>query len=239
MFIANPNILSKVNLTEVFEYFLDTGADITVVYKKQNNGKDEYINADTLIIDDSGRFVNIGINLGSKPVFNLFMHMILIKKEVFLEIIRAGMETGENIYFKQAVANYKNMYNINSYEFKGHVEYIRGIKSYYNANMNLLNKEIFNELFLEGGTVLTRSEDEPSTFYDTKSRVRNSLIANGCIIEGRVENSILFREVKIGKDAEVKNLFDAGSCYQRKRCTHKHNIRKICYSGRGDKYNRY
>lgn len=205
VFIANPNILSKVNLTEVFGYFLDTGADITVVYKKQNNGKDDHINADTLIVDDNGRFINIGVNLGSKSVFNLFMHMIFIKKEIFLEIIRAGMETGEDLYFKQAMANYKNMYHINSYEFKGYVEYIRGIRSYYSANMNLLNEKIFNELFLEGGTVLTRSEDEPSTFYDTESRVKNSLIANGCIIEGKVENSVLFREVKIGKDAEVKN----------------------------------
>lgn len=203
--IANPNILSKVNLTEVFGYFLNTGADITVVYKKQDNSNNDYINADSLIIDDDGRFVNIGVNLGSKPEFNLFMHMILIKKEIFLEIIRAGMETGGDLHFKQAMMNYRNRYDINSYEFKGHIEYIRGIKSYYDANMNLLNRKIFNELFLKGGTVLTRSEDEPSTFYATKSRVRNSLVANGCIIKGEVENSILFREVKVGKDAIIRN----------------------------------
>ncbi|MFW5648247.1 MAG: glucose-1-phosphate adenylyltransferase subunit GlgD [Candidatus Alkaliphilus sp. MAG34] len=203
--IANPNIISKVNLTKVFEHFLDTGADITVVYKKQRNGDSGYINADSLIIGNDGRFINIGVNLCSKSEFNLFMNMAFIKKGVFLDIVRMVMETGEDIYFKQAIVNYKDMYKINSYEFEGHIEYIRGIKSYYDANMNLLDKKIYKELFLEGGTILTRSRDEPSTFYVTNSKVRNSLVANGCIIEGEVEDSILFRGVKVERNAVVKN----------------------------------
>ena len=68
------------------------------------------------------------------------------------------METGEDLYLKQAVVNYKNMYNINSYEYKGHVEYIRDIKSYYNANMNLLNNEVFNELFLKSSFLKERCQ---------------------------------------------------------------------------------
>ena len=174
--IADPSFLSKINLTEAFEHFLDTGADITVIYKKQNNGNSGYINVDSLIIDSNGKFINIGVNLCSKSEFNLYMHMAFIKKEVFLEIIRMATETGEDLYFRQAMINYKNMYNINSYEFKGHVEYIKGIKSYYNANMNLLNRKIFNEIFLEGGTILTRSRDEPSTFYVSEPKVRNSAV---------------------------------------------------------------
>ncbi len=205
VFIANPNILSKINLTEVFKYFLNTEADITVVYKKQSNGGVDYKDTDNLIIDDNGKFINIGINLGLEPQFNLFMHMYFIRKEVFLQIISIGMETGEWLHFKQLMVNYKDMYDINSYEFKGNVEYIRGIKSYYNANMNLLNNKIFDEIFLKGGTILTRLKDEPSTFYISKPKVRNSLIANGCMIEGEVENSILFKGVKVGKNAVVKN----------------------------------
>lgn len=203
--IANPNILSKVNLTEVFEHFLNTGADITVVYKRQDNGSDDYENIDNLIIDDDGRFVNIGMNLGLEPQFNLLMDMYLIRKEVFLQIISIGMESGEDLYFKQAMVKYKNMYDINSYEFGGHVECIRGIRSYYNANMNMLNDRIFDEIFSKGGTILTRPKDEPSVLYVSKPEVKNSLIANGCIIEGRVENSVLFRAVRVEKNAVVKN----------------------------------
>ncbi|HZK38307.1 MAG TPA: glucose-1-phosphate adenylyltransferase subunit GlgD [Clostridia bacterium] len=205
VFIANPNILSKVNLSEVFEYFLSTRADITVVYKKQENEGNEYRNADNLIIDRDGKLINIGINLGLESKFNLFMHMYFMKKEVFLQIIRAGMETGEDLHLKQAVLNYKNMYDINSYEYKGYVKYIKGIKSYYEANMDLLDNKTFDELFLKGGTILTRSRDEPSTFYISKPKVKNSLIANGCIIEGEVKNSILFRGVRVERNAVVKD----------------------------------
>ena len=53
------------------------------------------------------------------------MHMYFIRKEVFLQIISIGMETGEWLHFKQLMVNYKDMYDINSYEFKGNVEYIR------------------------------------------------------------------------------------------------------------------
>lgn len=202
--IANPNILSKVNLSDVFKHFLNTNADITLVYKKQDSS-DGYINTDNLVIDDEGKFINIGINSGFEPQFNLFMHMYFIKKDVFLQIIDEGMRTGEDLYLKQAIINSKDKYNINSYEYKGYAEYIKGVRSYYNANMALLDSKIFNELFLKGGTILTRSRDEPSTFYDSKSRVKNSLIANGCIIEGEVENSILFRGVKVEKGATVKD----------------------------------
>lgn len=205
VFIANPNILSKVNLSEVFEYFLDTKADITVVYKKQKNEGNEYRNADNLIIDSDGKFINIGINLGLESEFNLFMHMYFMKKEVFLQIIRAGLETGEDLHLQQAVVNYKNMYDINSYEHEGYVKYIKGIKSYYDANMDLLDNEIFNELFLKGGTILTKSKDASSAFYFSKPKVKNSLIANGCTIRGEVENSILFRGVRVEKNAVVKD----------------------------------
>ena len=97
------------------------------------------------------------------------------------------------------------MYDINSYEYKGYVKYIKGIKSYYEANMDLLDNKTFDELFLKGGTILTRSRDEPSTFYISKPKVKNSLIANGCIIEGEVKNSILFRGVRVERNAVVKD----------------------------------
>ena len=99
----------------------------------------------------------------------------------------------------------KDRYKINTYEFKGHVDYIRDIKTYYEANFNLLKKDLSMELFFEGGTIYTKTKDEPSTLYKETANVQNSLIANGCVIEGNVDSSIIFRGVKIGKNAIVKN----------------------------------
>ena len=94
---------------------------------------------------------------------------------------------------------------INSFELTGLVQIVKDPKSYFNANLNLLKKENFNELFCNNGRVMTKTKDEPPTIYREFPKVENSLIANGSDIEGDVENSIIFRGVKIEKGAIVKN----------------------------------
>lgn len=205
VFINHPNFLAKVNLTEAFKFFKESNADITLIYKRQNDPWGEMINCDKIHMDSNGNLINIGINLATEKEFNHFIGMGFIKKSLFMEIVKKSIEKGNANYFKDAMLLNKDRLRINTYEHKGYVESIRNLKSYYEANINLLDKDISRELFFEGGSVYTKSKDEPSTFYKESSNVQNSLIANGCIIEGDVENSIIFRGVKVGKGAIVKN----------------------------------
>lgn len=205
IFIHHPNILAKVDLSHAFDYFRETDADVTLIYKKQKDPLGEYVNTDKMNIDDDGTVLNIGTNLGTEKEFDMYLKMGFIKKEVFMNIIKEGIERGESDNLLEAILMNKDKYKINSYEFKGHVENIRDIKSFYDANMNLFNKEIADELFYKNGAIFTKAKDEPSTLYTESSLVQNSLVANGCVIEGTVENSILFRGVKVKKGAVVKN----------------------------------
>lgn len=202
---ADPNIIAKVNLRKALRYFTDSNADITLIYREVNDSSGEMINYDKIHLDKEGNFTNLGENLGIEKCFKHFLGMAFIKKDVFIKIIVDAMEKGNIDYFRDSIMEYKNEYKINTYEFKGHVEVIRNLKSFYDANLNLLEKDVSQELFFEGGHILTKSKDEPSSLYTEESNVQNSLIANGCIIEGQVENSIIFRGVKIGKGAIVKN----------------------------------
>ena len=104
-----------------------------------------------------------------------------------------------------AILDNKDMYNVQTYEHKGHIENIRDVKTFYDANLNLLKYKISQELFFQGGQIYTKAKDEPSTLYKNGSNVQNSIIANGCIVEGTVENSVIFRGVKIGKGVVVRN----------------------------------
>lgn len=205
IFMNQPNFLAKVDLSKAFAHFKSTDADITIIYKKERDPWGDLINSHKVHIDEEGNLINIGINLATEMEFNHFIGMLFIKKEVFMEIIKKSIEKGDAIYFKDALLLNKDRYKINTYEHKGHVESIRNLKTFYDANLNLLNRDISRELFYDGGAVFTKSKDEPSTLYTESSNVQNSLIANGCIIEGDVENSIIFRGVKIGKGAIVKN----------------------------------
>lgn len=205
VFINHPNIIAKVDLDKAFKHFINSGADITLIYKKQYDPTGELINCDKIHLNKNGELLNLGLNLATEKKFNHFLGMGFVKKDVFLNIIKDSIEKGNARFFKEAMLTYKNKYKINTFEFEGHVETIRNLKSFYDANLNLLNKDISKELFFKGGAIFTKSKDEPSTYYSESSNVQNSLIANGCIIEGNVENSIIFRGAKIGKGAIVKN----------------------------------
>ena len=79
------------------------------------------------------------------------------------------------------------------------------IKMYYKCNMELLDPDICCQLFVDGGKIYTKVKDEPPAKYNDEAEVRNSIIADGCIIEGSVENSVLFRGVTVKKGAVIKN----------------------------------
>ena len=91
------------------------------------------------------------------------------------------------------------------YGFDGYVKIIDGIQSYFEANMDLLKKENRKALFSNEKPVFTKVKDDVPAIYGLDSQASNSLIADGCVIEGTVENSVLFRGVHIGKGAVVKN----------------------------------
>jgi len=94
---------------------------------------------------------------------------------------------------------------INAYE---HAVYTRGVDSllsYYRANLDILHAEYGSQVFSMDRPVLTQTRDEVPTFYTNQADVSNSLIANGCLIEGKVENSIIFRGVKVKRGAIVRN----------------------------------
>ncbi len=203
--LVRPNYLGTVNLDDAYNFFKESGADVTLIYKRQIDPWGEHINCDKLHLKKDGSLINIGLNLGTEQDFNMYVGMTIMKKEAFIKIVKTSTEKGDASFLKYALLNQKDNFKINSFEFDGHVENIKNLKSYYDANLNLLNRKVSQELFFDRGTVFTKPKDEPSTLYTETAIVHNSLIANGCIIEGMVENSIIFRGVHVGKGAIVKN----------------------------------
>ena len=108
--------------------------------------------------------------------------------------------------------NYKKKLRIIGYEYEGLFEKIDSVKSYYDANMRLLDPDYFDEIFYEGGRVYTKTKDEPSTFYTKTGESVNSLSANGAYIDGSVTNSLIFRGVVIEEGAVVKNSIIMQKC---------------------------
>lgn len=205
VFYAHPDVITKVDLDHAFKKFIETDADITLIYKEQVDPKGELINVDKLHLNKAGELINIGLNLGTENVFNQYLGMGFMKKSVLMNLVKVATEKGIANLLKEAMLLQKHRLKINTYEYKGYLQTIRNLETYYKASMDLLDPKVYKDLFFKDGLVYTKAKDEPPTIYRDNSNVENSLIANGCVIEGIVEDSILFRGVKVGKGAIVKN----------------------------------
>lgn len=210
--LSRSYMICNVNYADAFKYHKETGADITIIYKEMENNHQKFLNCDTLNLDKNNKVLSIGRNTGKTRFYNMSMEMYIMKKELLLEIIQNSISTGDSEYLKQAVfLNMKNL-KVNGFPFSGHLSCVNSIQNYYKTNMELLDLETSKELFHKNGLIYTKINNEPPTKYTDSSRVVNSLIANGCVIEGVVENSIIGRGVKIKRDAVVKDSIIMRKC---------------------------
>lgn len=132
------------------------------------------------------------------------LQMYILSTKLLLDLISDKEKTGLGT-LTDVINQHKNQLTICEYEFTGYTAVIDSITSYYKHSMDMLKPAIWSEIFLKSRPILTKAMDEPPTKYGKDSKVKNSLIANGCNIEGHVENSIIFRGVHVGKDTVIKN----------------------------------
>lgn len=129
----------------------------------------------------------------------------MIKKQLLIDLIKNCIEYDEYDFLKDIVkANLINL-KVQGYRYTGYMPFIHSLETYHASNMEFLNPEILRHFFYDSWEVFTKIKHEAPAEFTNSSKVSNSLIANGCIIEGTVENSIIFRGVKVKKGAVVKN----------------------------------
>lgn len=210
--VTSSNMVCNIDYEAAIKQHKETGADITVIYKSSDNCTEDFYQCNTLNLDGSGRVTGFDINSGKKNESNISMEMYIMKKSLFLDIVHTCVSRGDCDYLRDAV--YKNIdkFKVYGYRYDGFLACINSIQSYYKANMQLLDLEISKELFFKHGLIYTKVKDEPPAKYNENARVVNSLVANGSIIDGNVENSIIFRTVKIHKGATVKNSIIMQNC---------------------------
>nr|WP_279325991.1 sugar phosphate nucleotidyltransferase [Bacillus sp. FJAT-47783] len=131
------------------------------------------------------------------------LQMYLLKTDFLMDL----MTQSEYSNFKTLhdVVNRPDQFTICQYDHKGYAAVIDSIESYFTHSLELLHSEIWQSLFLKDRPIFTKVKDEPPTRYGKMAEIQKSFVANGCIIEGKVENSIIFRGVHIGKGTVVKN----------------------------------
>ncbi len=209
-------VMSDTNLAVNFDFkamvdaHIASGADVTVAYneqelpesllKSQSNDKGFYYTFD---IDD-GRITKIYVNDKEPGIQNFSMNIYVVERELLIDMVNTAFVRGQQFFERDVLLAQLNKLNVQAYKYDGYVARISGMKSYFDENMKLLDDHNLDALF-SGAPIYTKIRDDNPTRYIEGARVQNVMAADGCVIEGEVENSVLFRGVKIAKGAKVKN----------------------------------
>ncbi len=210
--LCDTNIAVSFDFEEFIQYHIDHGADVTVAYTVQEL-PESALKARQMIPGcmyytfdiDGDNVTDIYINPQELGIQNFGMNIYCIDREQLIKIIRESYMRG-GVYFERDIL--QRMIELNetkvvAYRFDGYYSRIQDMKSYFDENLRLLEEENLDALFSR--PVYTKLRDDNPTRYFDGAVVKNVMAADGCVIEGNVENCVLFRGVKIGKGATVKN----------------------------------
>ena len=208
--MTDCNIAVNFDFSALIEHHIESGADFTCAYTKREIPRmptDTDMSMENLFYTfkiDDGRVIDLEINTHASGLQNLGMNIYVCERELLIEEISTAYIKGLTYFERDFLANQLGKMNVQAYLYEGYVGYICDLKSYFDENMKMLQDENVDALF-SGNQIYTKIRDDNPTRYHSCATAKNVMAADGCIIEGDVENCVLFRGVKIGKGASVKN----------------------------------
>ena len=219
--IASGDCIYKMDYNKVLDYHIEKKADITVVCKDMPEGMDVSrfgvvrMNEDHRIVEFEEKPMVASSNTISTGVY-------IIRRRQLIDMLERCQQEDRWDFVNDILIRYKNMKNIYGYKMEEYWSNIATVDSYYKTNMDFLNPEVRKYFFREAPQIYSKIDDYPPAKYNPGSDVKNSLISSGCIINSKVENSVILNDVYIGDNTHIEN------CVVESRCTLKANT---YYSG--------
>ena len=198
--------ICTIDLNEVLADHIKKNADITIVTRPVSEKKDIPSDGATEIkCDENGFATEVSAYIEHDRPANISTNIMIANRLFLLNAINDASAHGYSHFYKDIIARRVKSARINCYQYDGIYLQITSLESYFRCSMQLLDPEVRHGLFVEENPIYTKLRNSAPTVYAEGSQVKNSYVADGCVIEGTVENSIIFRGVHIGKGTVVKN----------------------------------
>ncbi|WMC94100.1 glucose-1-phosphate adenylyltransferase subunit GlgD [Kineothrix sp. MB12-C1] len=210
--IVSGDCIYKMDYNKLLEYHIEKKADITVVCKDMPADMDSSrygvikMNEESRIEDFEEKPIVARSNTVSCGIY-------VIRRRQLIEMIEKGMEEDRYDFVKDILIRYKNMKRIYGYKIKSYWNNISSVQDYFNANMDFLKPDIRDYFFKQYPDVYSKIDDLPPAKYNVGANVRNSLISSGSIINGTVEDSVIFKKTYIGNNCYIKNSIILNDVY--------------------------
>ena len=200
----------KLDISKIFAYHESKNSDVTMVSHYGEAAKSSKFLL--LEANENGRVTDIknSPHIAPDSKQNVYMNVMVLNRQLLLNLVEDAVAHNHSS-FSEILSKQINSLKIYRYDYTGYYAGMDSLAAYYKHNMDLLNKEVRDELFGERD-IYTKVRDSAPSKYGACAIVKNSLISDGCEIEGTVENSILFRGVKVGKNSVVKNSIIMQDC---------------------------
>ena len=205
LILSDADVIANIDYRPIVDYHIETGADITVVYGKGNFTTEQTMTKTVLSINENNQVYDLLVRPEISGEHNVSLNMFVVGKDFMLNVVRDA--ESRNLYsFEVDLLQHKlSELKVMAYKFDKPFFQIDSMDTYFKSNMKLMDKTLRDQIFLADSPIYTKVRDDAPTTCGLDSNVKNSLIADGCIIEGEVENCVLFRGVKVEKGAKVKN----------------------------------
>lgn len=202
--ISSGDAVYKMDYNKVLEYHIRKKSDVTVVCKR--------LDAD----EDASRFGTLKMNedmrieeFEEKPMLAtsnvISAGIYVIRRRLLIDLIEHCAEEERHDFVTDILIRYKNLKRMYGYEIKDYWNNISTVEAYYRTNMDFLKPEVRRYFFREYPEVYSKVSDLPPAKYNPGAIVKNSLVGSGSIINGTVENSVLFKKTFVGNNCVIKN----------------------------------
>ena len=203
--MSDCDVVTNLDYKPLVDAHVESGADITVLVHTGQYTAEDIAMSTVFNKDESGKVKSVLIRPQLSGYCTTSLNTFVMKKDFLIELVSDLIARGQ-VSFEQDVLQAKcGELDIEAYEYDKYFSKITSVNTYFRANMELIDPKNASQLYLTKRPIYTKISDNAPAKYDLDSSVKNSLIADGCIIEGEVEDSVIFRGVKIGKNAHVKN----------------------------------
>lgn len=212
VFIGNK-MAANFDLKAILHFHQSNGNRITPVFKrveKDNLAPDDHI----FVLSDNNVVTEQreAIELTSEGPFNLSANVYVMDTDWLIHELEKAQKSGASYDVSERLAALAVKEKANAYEYTGYLRNIHDIPSYYQANLDMLEKDKRDSLLYGNQKIITRIRNEVGTYYDKESDVKNTLISTGCTVKGEVKNSIVSRRVNFAKDSVAKNAVIMANC---------------------------
>ncbi|MGI6168628.1 MAG: glucose-1-phosphate adenylyltransferase subunit GlgD [Christensenellales bacterium] len=192
---------------------IESGADITMFYDvKAEPESDDFFERIYMTMDDTGRVTDVEVNPFAPSTQNVSMDCYILEKNLLEYLVEECVSHSHYDFVRDIIMAKLKELRVFGYEHKGYVGRIDSLLGYYKLNMDLLENEVRNDIFSEKYPVYTKVKDEVPAMYGNNVRAQHSIVADGCIVEGNIENCVLFRNVHIAPGATLKNCIVMQAC---------------------------